>query len=145
MLARKAFTLIELMIVVAIIGVLAAIAIPKFSSLVDKSKEGYTKGALATIRAALSVYYADNEGIYPADDLALLTVSGKYIPEFPLTKLPGTSHPNSRAITTAADMASLISDTAGWAYLNNRLDGNWGKLTVNCSHSDSGAINWSTY
>ena len=145
MLIRKAFTLIELMIVVAIIGVLAAIAIPKFSSLLDKSKEGYTKGALATIRTALSVYYADNDGIYPADDLTLLTENGKYIAAFPLTKLPGTSHANSSAITAGSDLPSLITDTGGWAYLNNREDHNWGKLAVNCGHADSGATPWSTY
>ena len=39
----KRFTLIELMIVVAIIGILAAIAIPKFAQMLEKSREGATK------------------------------------------------------------------------------------------------------
>lgn len=143
--ARKAFTLVELMIVVAIIGILAAIALPKFSSLVDKSKEGYTKGALAAIRTALSVYYADTEGRYPADDLAVLTVSAKYIAVFPPTKLPGTSHANSNTITTGPDLASLITDTGGWAYLSNSADPDWGRLAVNCRHADAGANAWSSF
>ena len=63
---RKGFTLIELMIVVAIIGILAAIAIPKFADLINKSKEGATKAGLSSLRSALQVYYGDNEGRFPA-------------------------------------------------------------------------------
>lgn len=61
----KGFTLIELMIVVAIIGILAAIAIPKFADLIKKSKEGATKGSLGALRSALTIYYGEQEGTYP--------------------------------------------------------------------------------
>ncbi|HNG46017.1 MAG TPA: prepilin-type N-terminal cleavage/methylation domain-containing protein, partial [Elusimicrobiota bacterium] len=62
---KNGFTLIELMLVVAIIGLLAAIAIPKFANLVVKSREAAMKGQLGAIRSALSIYYSDNEGFYP--------------------------------------------------------------------------------
>jgi len=62
---KTGFTLIELMIVVAIIGILAAIAIPKFASLLRKSNEGACKGNLGALRSALSIYYGDMEGQYP--------------------------------------------------------------------------------
>jgi type II secretory pathway pseudopilin PulG len=49
------------MLVVAIIGILAAIAIPQFSNMTTKSKEGATKGNLGALRSALQIYFGDNE------------------------------------------------------------------------------------
>ena len=84
---KKGFTLIELMIVVAIIGILAAIAIPKFAELIRKSSEGASKGNLGAVRSAMSIYYGDMEGIYPTL-MASLTVAGKYLNVVPMAKTP---------------------------------------------------------
>ena len=54
------------MIVVAIIGILAAVALPKFAGLIERARETSTQGAMSTIRSAISLYYADTEGVYPA-------------------------------------------------------------------------------
>ena len=93
---RKGFTLIELMIVVAIIGILAAIAIPKFAELIRKSSEGASKGNLGALRSAMSIYYGDMEGTYPANVTAL-TIGGKYLTEVPKAKAPN-SHTDAASV-----------------------------------------------
>jgi prepilin-type N-terminal cleavage/methylation domain-containing protein len=57
----KGFTLIELMIVVAIIGILAAIAIPNFLNYQCKSKQSEAKQALGTLSKNQEAYVAEND------------------------------------------------------------------------------------
>src|SRR5438105_9007318 len=98
---KHGFTLIELMIVVAIIGILAAIAIPQFANLVAKSQEGRTKANLGTIRSALSIYYGDTEGWYPnsttGNNLSALAVGNRYLQAVPNADLPKTTNNGGHA------------------------------------------------
>jgi prepilin-type N-terminal cleavage/methylation domain-containing protein len=143
---KRGFTLIELMIVVAIIGILAAIAIPKFSQLITKSNEANTKGNLGAIRSALSIYYGDMEGWYPADTLAALTNSGRFMTTVPVAKVPAVTGENvGHSDTTLVTAHTSTSDVGGWAYNNTRTDANWGRVIVNCSHHDSRGSDWSAY
>ena len=64
---QKGFTLIELMIVVAIIAILAAVAAPKFGEQILKSKDAKGLAVIGTIRSASTVYYADNDGVAAPD------------------------------------------------------------------------------
>lgn len=157
------FTLIELMIVVAIIGILAAIAVPKFTDLINKSREGTTKGNLATVRSAIRVYYADTEGEYPSDNLASLTVNAKYLKEIPSARIPGRHDATNivcvSQFSTAGSCVTGLGAPAMWDGHNGALWIYWenvvppmmgvprykGDFWIGCTHLDSRGVGWSTF
>jgi len=139
--ARRGFTLIELMIVVAIIGILASIAIPKFAELIRKAGEGAGRGNLGSLRSALTVYYGDMEGQYPSA-LSSLTVGGKYLSVIGPAKTPNY-HTDSSAEVDA--LPSATTDSGKWLYNNTAGDANVGLLLLDCTHTDTKGLIWTSY
>jgi general secretion pathway protein G len=78
---RLGFTLIELLVVFTIISLLLTLAVPRYFSSVDKSKEAVLKENLNQVRDAISRYYAD-KGKYPESLDAL--AADKYMRKVPL-------------------------------------------------------------
>lgn len=63
--SNQGFTLVELIIVIIILGILAALAIPQFSASTDDAKKATLQGNLAVLRNAISLYYHQHNSVYP--------------------------------------------------------------------------------
>ena len=106
----KGFTLIELMIVVVIIGILAAIAIPNFISMQDRAREGSVKSNMHTVQLAVEDFAVQNDGTYPlaADGPAVeALLPGGAVPNNPFTGVPATVGWGAAA-ATQGDMGYVI-------------------------------------
>lgn len=70
---RNGFTLVELLVVVAIIGVLATIGLTSFTSAQQRARDARRRGDIQAISKALEEYYLNSSGTYPAAGCAGLT------------------------------------------------------------------------
>jgi general secretion pathway protein G len=104
---ESGFTLVELMIVMTIIGILAAIAIPSYIRSVQKAKEAVLKEDLHTMRTAIDSYTVDKEKAPQSlDDL----VQAGYLKTLPVD--PMTSR-NDTWITGESDTMTDVDETQG--------------------------------
>lgn len=84
---HRGYSLVELMIVVAIIGILVALAVPSFQQSAVKAREAALKQNLQTIRTVLDQHYAD-KGFYPPT-LETLVEAG-YLRQIPIDPFTDT-------------------------------------------------------
>jgi general secretion pathway protein G len=128
---KSGFTLIEILLVVVIIGILAAVAIPRLGGRVGQAKESAAKADINNVGMALRLYEVDN-GNYPSSLQGLVTASGgggtwrgpyleKGVPKDPwgndyLYQYPGTHNPHSYDLSSmGADGTQSGDDITSWS------------------------------
>ncbi len=124
----KAFTLIELLIVVAIIAILAAIAVPNFLEAQVRAKVSRAKADIRSAATALESYYVDYNR-YPFDGFAF---PGSGIRQYNQWKLPATLTSPVSYLTSVSErdpFRAQRSDPANWQFACYRykcVDSTWG-------------------
>lgn len=129
---RHAFSLIELVIVIVILGIIGAIAIPRMSRGAEAAKDASLVADLNVLRSAIDLYQAEHEGSFPsaaniATQLTQFTdingnvsavkenefVFGPYLRSIPKIKVGSKRGKSDIAAATGADVAWLYNATTG--------------------------------
>lgn len=162
---NKGFTLIELIIVVTILGIMAAIVIPTFQGNVATAKESASKTNLMTIRTQLELYKLQHNGYPPGyvngagAPIATVQVqligttavtgqaSSNTVPSDPflygpyLKKIPQNSYNKLSTIAYATDFSADVDGTSsGWLYIKET-----GEIAMNWTGADSKGVNYYDY
>ncbi len=126
--AKKGFTLVEILIVVVILGILAAIVIPQFSSASTEARVSSVQSNLQAVRSQIQLYKIQHNDQYPGEGGASfvealtkktnisgdLDPNGAYGPY--LQKFPKNPFNSLRTVATGAGTDDLGGGDAGWYF-----------------------------
>ena len=138
---KTAFTLVEVLIVVAILGILAAIVMPEVQGYTQKAKENAAKDNLRILREAIGRYAGDHNDVTPgylnndstSTPTGLMTtfqLTDGYISEIPKNPFNGLN--TIFAVANGTDFPSSADDSTGWIYKPSTQE-----IRLNYSGTDS--------
>ncbi len=122
---NKGFTLVEILIVVVILGILAAIVVPQFTSASSEAVKGALQSQIQTITSQVELYRVNNNGAYPDEDSTFggttndgwgPMVGAKYLKEAPVNGYTGSAVIVPGASASASAYAATRTTAAGWYY-----------------------------
>ncbi|MDI6703746.1 MAG: prepilin-type N-terminal cleavage/methylation domain-containing protein [bacterium] len=131
---EEGFTLVELMLVIAIIGIIAGVVITKMIVLTDRSKEASTAGMAGSLKTAINNYYAEH-GVWPGINLQA-ELCTTYIQRIPQVVLPN-EEPTTEVIYVGDDNRLgpnfiIVEGLGKWVY-----DPRTGDLSVDSDEEHS--------
>ncbi len=129
--AKKGFTLVELVVVVLIIGIIAAVAAPRMFDTAGDARQNSTRQSLSVIRDAVELYKAQN-GNYPTAASLATSLQANLKGPFPKVQM-GANQNATVVATTQSPITAPEAGAAGWVY--NQTTGD---ITVN----DATYISW---
>jgi general secretion pathway protein G len=154
----KAFTLVEILIVVIILGILAAIVLPKFSNASAEARASMLADNLRLFRSQIQVYKEQHMGIPPGPDAQTFCdqmtkasnrngetaapgtpgfTYGPYFSQMPMNPINGK---NTVQIISAGNFPTSAADANGWVYQPSTVT-----FSADCVGSDEGGRSFFDY
>jgi len=138
------FTLIELMIVVAIIAILAAIAINQYQDYVIRSQLGEASTLADGVKSNIGIYYTFNGSFPPTNSTANLALSasitGQYVSDLDVGNPPGTitvkmGNKSSAGLAGKTLLFSAVTNAGSieWHCISTNLKPKWCSSTCKCT------------